>query len=476
MKFLEKIFSIKNEIKNKRKYKVITFLGFKIKFRQKSYDLEQQIKSLSKKLEKQNEKISDQKKLIKELRQELKTVEDKIDILSVKENPQFVLKKIQNKIKAGEKINVLFLIREKEKWSYESLYREFEKSEFFTTTIAITTKFKGDIGKQKYQETYDFFKNNNYNIESSCLDGEVFDLKTFNPDIVFYDQPWGLFDIHKPKYVSEFALTMYCPYGIQSFDYVNNYKQNFHKFLYKYFVEHDLNIKRFESYKCGNSCNCVAVGYPKMDEYLFDKEIDKAKYWKNPDKFKIIYAPHYTCYENSVTNIGTFFKNKDFILNFAKTHPETTWIYKPHPRLEYALTEDKNLMSKEEYSKYKNEWESIGNIYENGDYIDIFKSSDLMITDCASFLSEYLPSKHPLIRLRRPDSIAMNELGEKIISEYYNVWNNEELEETINMLISGNDPKKENREKLAQEIFDYKNPSATKIYNYILDLFRSKDD
>ncbi len=82
MKFLEKIFSIKNEIKNKRKYKVITFLGFKIKFRQKSYDLEQQINMLSEKLKKQNIQSINQQKYINEQQRKLLKQDEKIKKLS----------------------------------------------------------------------------------------------------------------------------------------------------------------------------------------------------------------------------------------------------------------------------------------------------------------------------------------------------------------------------------------------------------
>ena len=78
MKFLEKIFSIKNEIKNKRKYKVITFLGFKIKFRQKSHELEQQINMLSEKLKKQNIQSINQQKYINEQQRKLLKQDEKI--------------------------------------------------------------------------------------------------------------------------------------------------------------------------------------------------------------------------------------------------------------------------------------------------------------------------------------------------------------------------------------------------------------
>ena len=66
---------------------------------------------------------------------------------------------------------------------------------------------------------------------------------------------------------------------------------SFHKHIFKVFTDSELNIQRYESYGKGNSKNCVAVGYPKLDVYLVNDEIDSSKYWKNPERIKIIYAP-----------------------------------------------------------------------------------------------------------------------------------------------------------------------------------------
>lgn len=58
---------------------------------------------------------------------------------------------------------------------------------------------------------------------------------------------------------------------------------------------------------------------------------------------------------------------------------------------------------------------------------------------------------------------------------YYFTYSNEELEKTFNMLVvDKSDPKKEAREKLANEIFDYKEPAAIKIYSHILDIVKSE--
>ncbi len=79
------------------------------------------------------------------------------------------------------------------------------------------------------------------------------------------------------------------------------------------------------------------------------------------------------------------------------------------------------------------------------EYRDIFKSSDVMITDCMSFLAEYFPSEHPLTRLVNLKSPIYNSLGDLILSPYYNVYDNEMLEKTfLDVVINKNDIKRRN--------------------------------
>ena len=122
-------------------------------------------------------------------------------------------------------------------------------------------------------------------------------------------------------------------------------------------------------------------------------------------------------------------------------------------------------MTDEEIDNYYKSWDEIGNIYDTGDYIDLFKSSDIMVTDCCSFLAEYFPSKNPLLRLINKNSVKLNKLGEKICSCYYNVNSNNELDYIFNKLIKEKlDNKKDKRLKLLSTIF-FDNNASDKIFN-----------
>ena len=161
--------------------------------------------------------------------------------------------------------------------------------------------------------------------------------------------------------------------------------------------------------------------------------------------------------------MATFRENGQLILNLAKNNPSTTWIFKPHPRLKFALLKN-NIMSENEVEEYYREWEAIGNVYLQVDYLNIFKSSDLMITDCCSFLAEYLPSGKPLIRLVNKDSTALNLLGQEVVKGYYETSNNNELEETFKQIVlDKNDPKRDVRNDSQSFVIDFNQKSSEKI-------------
>ncbi|MCQ2739527.1 MAG: CDP-glycerol glycerophosphotransferase family protein [bacterium] len=400
------------------------------------------------------------------------------ELLSVKQahfyNYSKVIERLRNK---KTPLNVVFICCENQKWGYQDIYDIFSKDERFNPLILVSLHRAINSGHDKAQnpieENYNFYKSRGLNVDYLYKDGKYLDLKDFEPDIVFYEQPWGLEKQYKPKAVSEYALTFYSPYSIPIFDFKPEYIQRFHRHLYKYFVDSELNVERFEGYRRGNSKNCKVVGYTKLDAYLENKEINVEKIWKNPDKFKIIYAPHHS-FAISNLHTGTFGRNGKLILDLAKKHPETTWIFKPHPRFKLDIIKNQ-MMSEDEINDYFSEWEKIGKVYTKGDYFDIFKTSDMMITDCCSFLGEYLPTKKPLIRITNKGAVELNKLGKEIVKGYYQVETNEELEnEFIKLVENRIDDKKELRESLVKNVIDFNEKSADKIFNFITGIIYDK--
>ncbi len=431
-KLLQNIFSIRNERSNGHKRKIITITGFKLKF-----------------------KVTNSEKILKQVNKSYAMVEQKI----------------RQKLEKHEKIKVLFLIRECSKWSYDSLFLDMQKSDIFEPVIAVsllTSVVNGiDKTRNNLDVSYKFFENLGYPVVKAYDETkkEFIDLKTFEPDILFYDQPWEIAEIHNIMHISNFALTYYSGYGYLIGRFDADYTDNFHKYLKKFFLPVKDSLKSIDEIKIGNSKNCAVVGYPKFDEYLKNNTV--YDYWKNFEKIKIIYAPHHS-FEKDGLNCATFKENWQFILELAKKNPQTSWIFKPHPRFKFALLIN-NIMTEEEIDNYYKEWATIGNVYEKGNYFDIFKSSDLLITDCVSFRAEYLPSKKPIICPVKDGSMSFNDTGKKIMSVIYSTHNNLELENTFNeIVINNNDYLKDKRLNVITEIFDSSNTTSQKIIDTIM--------
>lgn len=392
----------------------------------------------------------------------LKFFKNKIRFLICQRNYQKKLNFLKKKV--DKKIKVVFLITENQKWCYQSVYDFCEQDELFEPLVLVSiiySAFKGqDSTRQNVDENYEFFKSRGMNVDYAYKDGRYVDLRTFEPDIVFYDQPKVYPPIHKPWVVSSFALTSYCDYGLELVEDRNNYLGNFHHLLWKFFVDSSLNIPRYESYCKGGSKNCIGAGYPKLDVY-FEPIEQKSE---ETGKTKIIYAPHHS-FETDGLMFATFQWNGKEILEFAKNNPDTTWVFKPHPRFKYALLQN-NIMTQEEIESYYREWANIGKVYTQGAYFDLFKSSDLLITDCCSFLGEYLPTKKPIIRLINKNSMELNEFGEKIAKSCYEVDTWDKFVEVYNALFK-NDYKLHDREDALKYLIDFDEKSGNKICKII---------
>lgn len=366
----------------------------------------------------------------------------------------------------SDKIRVIFLVTENAKWGYQSLYEQMDKDSYFEPIILVSLLNRvhkgGDKTRNNLEENYTFFENQGMNVDYAYKNGNYIDLKTFNPDIIFYEQPWDIPKIHKPLNVSKFALTCYCDYGLELVEDKDNYRENFHYLLYKFFVDSEINIKRYNSYNENAYKNCLSFGYPKLDIYFKPTSKSDKELWKDPNKKKVIYAPHHS-FEDSGLKFTTFRWSGKYILDFAKSHQDYTWIFKPHPQFKFSLLNN-NIMTEDEIENYYSEWNTIGNINTQGNYFDIFKTSDLMITDCCSFLGEYLPTNKPLIRLINEDSMKMNEFGEWLSSCCYNIHSVTEFDKTLNDVISSNnDYKMCERKDIISSFINYDEQSSSRI-------------
>ncbi len=430
--FWQKLFFVGNKYKNGKKYKRIVIFGLSFNIKCGKRDDKKAIKRLIKKVYPQYRKKH--RLLINKLREQVKI----------------------------RKIRVCFLVSETQKWNMQSLYDEMEKSDIFEPFVVVTN-LKSMIMRNTQEHNLEFFKQRCNNVQCGFDEkkNESIDLKKFNPDIVFYQQPWDLWNNQEADYVLNFALPYYFSYAIaDASSCLKDHFKSFYLALHKYFIfsqEDENSYYEMYGYK---SINTSIVGHPKLDVYKNYKP-------ENYEKKYVIYAPHHSFLPNSILNYGTFDWNGKYILKWAKAHPELNWIFKPHPLLKQILLSS-DIMNEAEIEEYYNDWEKLGTYYNDGDYFDLFKSSKCMITDCGSFLTEYLPTQSPVIHLRNPkgtDYVASNKLA---MEAYYKAWNVEQLEELLNdILIKQKDIKKEDRSQALKTLGIEEYNSTEKIIRII---------
>ena len=139
--------------------------------------------------------------------------------------------------------------------------------------------------------------------------------------------------------------------------------------------------------------------------------------WKmtRPDAKKIIWAPHHMI----DGEFSTFQWNYQFMYEFAKAHPEISWVVKPHPNLVHTAIGKKVFSSVQSYKDYFQKWDSLPNakVYTGTYYQAIFATSDGMIQDCGSFIFEYQYVDKPMIYLLTGKE-NLNDLTKEIYLNY----------------------------------------------------------
>ena len=425
------------------------------------------------------EKISKQLNFGKDFFYELKV---KQNLSYIKNNRRQVLKKLKYKTP----LNVVFYVYDETKWKSQSVYELMDKDERFNPKIVVTKnccELKGNPNCQTEEDVkrcYEFFKNKGMNVEygyiitphhnshlkkrepqiySDSQENRFIPLETFTPDIIFYSHPWYVYKTQGPVMCSKFALTFYIPYFIPASEQWHEYDLRFHKYIFRHYVPTELTKEFYAKNMKNNKESLKVVGHPVLDEYL-----NKCENSFIPEF--TIYAPHWTVCGNNL-RFGTFDWSGGKILEFAKSHTELNWVFRPHPLL-YKFAISSGFMSKEEMDNYYNEWKKIGIFSESGDYIDLFRSSTALITDCGSFLTEYFVSEKPMIHLIS-NELKENATIKEIDKTNYTARNLEELEQQLkDVLLDKNDYKKSLRIELLEKLKLKNNYSAKRIIDDVL--------
>ena len=373
------------------------------------------------------------------------------EVVRCKRNYAKQVEKLRDRPK-NQKIRVLFIVSEISKWKEQKLYEAMEETGDFYPIVGISAwnrQLESACSNEEllkiHQNAEEFFNQlGDRHVRTVIVkDGRRvhIDLKVLKPDIVFYTEPWSPCEGQDPCTVSKFALTFFASY------YVGDYCQldwdchlMVQRLVFGYFC---LNETMCEAYEKSlrfvvHSTRFIPTGHPGLD---FFKEEER----NIENKGYVIYAPHFSFPNPNAPDFGerlsTFDWNGREILEYAESHPEMNWVFKPHPILKEWIL-DSGFMEQKGLSDYFSRWAKVGLVCEDGDYQNLFLQSRVMITDSGSFLTEYGATGNPVIHLICNENKMRPIAAVKPVWDtYYKVYDLDSLHSVFKMVLEdGKDP------------------------------------
>ena len=337
--------------------------------------------------------------------------------------------------------HILFLVNDSSKWKLQSVYAFFHQRGFKVSVVISLYGWMDSREKAEKQArvTFDFFKKRSMNVfyayDFSCH--QPIGLENFSPDFVFYEQPWDIFPVHMPYKVSRYALTAYVSYDIPCTMISKRHcALPFHRQLFVQFVMNKKWGIEIESFLKSRktAAKIIVAGHPAFDEYqnILSNESNRQK------EGTVIYAPHWAFPHKNNPNmfdVSTFLWSGYVVLEYAKSHPEINWVFKPHPVLKSMLLKS-GVMSTDEVEQYYNSWEKIGKCCFSSDYTGLFMQSYVLITDSMSFLLEYGCTGKPIIHLvSQEQKVKFSNSYSILFDLYYKVFSPEDLDKILRCVI-----------------------------------------
>ena len=363
--------------------------------------------------------------------------------------------------KKGGLLNVVFINAQPSIWKYDSLFNLMLNDKHFNPLVLVCPlEGRGqELMLTSLKESMDFFLKKGYPVRCAYNDedGSYLDIKELKPDILFYSTQYPN---QLNKRYNQYTLRRYLKCFV-NYAFVNvpgdwSSASAVHGLMWLYFSECESNRQLALSYNKREFQNIRVVGYPIYDEYK--KAKGETVDWKNSNpKFKrIIWAPHHTIEgQAGLLQFSTFLLYYDTMLRLAEKYKDKVqFVFKTHPLLRNNLYEHE-AWGKERTDAYYTKWENGENTaYVNGNYINLFKSSEAMIHDSGSFLVEYLYTQKPCMYLSNYDRAAQcNEVGKKALACYYIGKSVEDIETFIeNVINGGQDALLEKREQFYNEV------------------------
>ena len=369
------------------------------------------------------------------------------------------------------KIKVDFLFQWAPGWSnYASVLAALEQDDNFICRLVLLPFHHSGIVDHENAQARAFLDAHGI----SWIWHEEYDYIADKPDMVFIQNPY---DFTRPERFSCRTLKAqhikyaYIPYGLDVGEGETNltfqYNMECHNFAQWIFVRSAQHKRFYKQYCHAGNKHVYVTGHPKFD---------RVNQWINPTKEErkvLLWTPHFQ--EGDAKGWSTFNLYCDTMLYIAMTYP-VTLIVRPHPLFIGRLRACGGA-AVEKFSRLIEYAKVSDNISLDFDpsYDDSFSRADALLADAGSFLLEYLPTQKPILYLTHESCLGLNKSAGFVHQSYYVAQSEVDIDNFVNMLLAGQDPKKSKRlAALRENFFIPPVGAAQEIRQVLLNHFATK--
>ena len=362
------------------------------------------------------------------------------------------------------KIHVALLETRRGFWlNHASIYEAMVGDKDFDPHVFVVPKRSpaGDYDWDEYSRLISFFDSKRipchwaYDLSSRSWNNPIrFDL----PDVVFLSQPYDYQQnfMYGSLYWSHFSKVAFLDYGLSIDSSPSVYNAPSLKNCAFLFAESEIQRKIFANYSSEHEKKLVVTGHPLLDSYL--RPLKKEQYipFKSPKSTRrIVWAPHFTVSAGKTEyHFSNFFSYFETFVRLAEEYPELEIVMRPHPAL-FNFMVNSGMKTVQEAQEYRIRFETLpnGRIYDDADYISLFRQSDAMVLDSISFIGSYAPTGNPVCFLESPGRARLNSIGERLLHADYAAWDETEIRDFVEQVVlAGQDPRRQEREASVRKL------------------------
>ncbi len=378
--------------------------------------------------------------------------------------------------KHREHIRVGFIVQDPNVWGKNrSIYEEMmQNDKFYPIIICLPDPYDQDTGS-----TFEIFKGMGY----ECFDaregngpwdvrnniGEWKSLEALDFDYLIYGHPYNGYmpKAYRSSETSKFTRIIISSYGsVIAKEFLKIRPRDFFRDVYCCYAhmeeERQYNYMQFKANHDAGLQYTKFLGSPDLEDF-YNKRMNSDDVWgETKNNFKVIWTPRWTVDEK--VGGSNFFRYNGFLMDYAMKHRHIDFVFRPHP-MAFDNFISLGLMSEQDVSAYKLRCEEESNVVldNSKDYVATFWKSSVLVTDMSTIIVEYFITGKPIVFCETEhQEIHFLKYFEEMLKCCYVVKNENELNDILDSLANGDDPKREQRLDTMQKIFGDSYKSATK--------------